>query len=87
MDNFYGNRLRSLQAVDEALESITETLDKLGLTDDTYFIYTAGEESESIDIPHKKILVYDSSAFVSFASSESFIRRYHFEDYTLEFFF
>ena len=54
MDNFYGNRLRSLQAVDEALESFTETLDKLGLTDDTYFIYTAGEWSESIYIPHKR---------------------------------
>ena len=43
MDNFYRNRLRSLQAVDEALESIAETLDMLGLTDDTFFIYTAGK--------------------------------------------
>lgn len=54
MDNFYRNRLRSLQAVDEALESITETIDALGLTDETYFIYTAGESSESIGIHHKK---------------------------------
>ncbi len=47
MDNFYRNRLRSLQAIDEALESIAETLDILGLTDETYFIYTSGKNGEA----------------------------------------
>jgi hypothetical protein len=46
MDYFYRNQLRLLQAVDEALESITETLDTLGLTDDTNFIDTLGERTE-----------------------------------------
>ena len=48
MDNFYRNRLRSLQAVDEALESIVGTLDDLGLTNQTYFIYTAGEIGQTV---------------------------------------
>ena len=35
-------QLRSLQAIDEALERIAITLDDLHLTDETYFLYTSG---------------------------------------------
>lgn len=62
MDNFYRNRLRSLQAIDEALESITQTLDQLGLTDETYFIYTSGERNESIRIDHRRTAFIPSTS-------------------------
>ena len=35
-------QLRSLQAIDEALERIVTTLDELHPTDDTYFFSTSG---------------------------------------------
>mmetsp|Transcript_10199 Transcript_10199/g.21875 ORF Transcript_10199/g.21875 Transcript_10199/m.21875 type:complete len:673 (-) Transcript_10199:873-2891(-) len=68
MDNFYGKRLRSLQAVDEALESITETLEILGLTDDTYFIYTAdnGQHFGDHRIPAGKRQAYETDVLVPF---------------------
>ena len=43
MNIFYKNRLRSLQAVDEGLDKLVQTLDDLGLTESTYFFYTSGE--------------------------------------------
>mmetsp|Transcript_5982 Transcript_5982/g.12525 ORF Transcript_5982/g.12525 Transcript_5982/m.12525 type:complete len:634 (+) Transcript_5982:81-1982(+) len=68
MDNFYRNRLRSLQAVDEALESITETLDMLGLTDDTFFIYTSdnGQHFGDFRIPAGKRQAYETDVLVPF---------------------
>ena len=68
MDNFYRNRLRSLQAVDEALESISDTLDELGLTDDTYFIYTAdnGQHFGDHRIPAGKRQAFESDVLVPF---------------------
>ncbi|VEU33512.1 unnamed protein product [Pseudo-nitzschia multistriata] len=68
MDNFYRNRLRSLQAVDEALESITETLEFLGLTDDTFFIYTSdnGQHFGDHRIPAGKRQAYETDVLVPF---------------------
>lgn len=39
-DEFYRNRLRALQSVDELVESVIERLEKLGILDNTYVIYT-----------------------------------------------
>ncbi|MGK3742394.1 MAG: arylsulfatase A-like enzyme, partial [Bacillariaceae sp.] len=66
MDNFYRNRLRSLQAVDEALDKIVETLDELGLTDDTYFFYTAdnGQHFGDFRIPAGKRQAYETDVLV-----------------------
>jgi hypothetical protein len=66
MDKFYRNRLRSLQAVDEALEKIVETLDELGLTDDTHFFYTAdnGQHFGDFRIPAGKRQAYETDVLV-----------------------
>jgi len=68
MDHFYRNRLRALQAVDEALESITDSLDKLGLTDTTYFIYTAdnGQHFGDHRIPAGKRQAYETDVLCPF---------------------
>eukprot|EP00536_Pseudo-nitzschia_multiseries_P007211 jgi/Psemu1/256050/estExt_Genewise1Plus.C_1660073 len=68
MDKFYRNRLRSLQAVDEALESITETLEIQGLTESTYFIYTAdnGQHFGDHRIPAGKRQAYETDVLVPF---------------------
>ena len=41
MDHFYRQRLRSLQSVDELVESIVSTLQAAGALDDTYIIYSS----------------------------------------------
>ncbi|KAF2143973.1 uncharacterized protein K452DRAFT_306619 [Aplosporella prunicola CBS 121167] len=39
-DHFYRQRLRSLQAVDEIIEGVVERLDRYGILDNTYIIFT-----------------------------------------------
>ena len=68
MDNFYQNRLESLQAVDEALGKIVATLRDLSLEDNTYFFYTAdnGQHFGSYRIPAGKRQAYESDVLVPF---------------------
>lgn len=68
MDKFYRKRLQSLQAVDEALESITEKLDNLGLTEETYFMYTSDNGMHFGDhrMPNGKRQAYDTDVKVPF---------------------
>ena len=68
MDNFYQNRLESLQAVDEALGKIVATLRDLSLEDNTYFFYTAdnGQHFGSYLIPAGKRQAYESDVLVPF---------------------
>jgi len=40
-DAYYGKRLRSLQAVDEAIENICKTLDETELSEQTYVVFTS----------------------------------------------
>ncbi|MCJ1311353.1 hypothetical protein MMC25_005024 [Agyrium rufum] len=40
-DEFYRSRLRALQAVDELIETVVNTLEERGILDNTYIIYTA----------------------------------------------
>jgi arylsulfatase A-like enzyme len=39
-DDFYRNRLRTLQSVDELVDSVVAQLEELGILDSTYIIYT-----------------------------------------------
>ncbi|KAF2258996.1 arylsulfatase-like protein [Lojkania enalia] len=39
-DCYYRQRLRSLQAVDELVEALVDKLDRLGMLDNTYIVYT-----------------------------------------------
>lgn len=39
-DHFYRSRLRALQAVDELVDSVVNKLDKHGILDNTYIVYT-----------------------------------------------
>ena len=41
IEEFYRQRLRTLQAVDELVEAVVDRLDKAGVLDHTYIIYTA----------------------------------------------
>ena len=68
MDNFYRNWLRSLQAIDEALESIVETLREESLEDNTYFFYTAdnGQHFGDFRIPAGKRQAYETDVSVPF---------------------
>ena len=68
MDNFYRNRLRSLQAIDEALESIVETLQEENLEGNTYFFYTAdnGQHFGDFRIPAGKRQAYETDVLVPF---------------------
>lgn len=40
-DHFYRQRLRALQAVDELVEGLVERLEKHGLLEDTYVVYSS----------------------------------------------
>ncbi|KAI3325333.1 arylsulfatase-like protein [Xylariaceae sp. AK1471] len=40
-DHFYRSRLRSLQSVDELVESVVQRLEELGIMENTYVIYTS----------------------------------------------
>jgi membrane-anchored protein YejM (alkaline phosphatase superfamily) len=42
-DHFYRQRLRSLQAFDELVDTLFTKLEAYGLLDNTYIIYTAGK--------------------------------------------
>lgn len=41
LDHYYRQRLRALQAVDELVETLVTQLDKAGILDDTYIIYSS----------------------------------------------
>mmetsp|Transcript_5435 Transcript_5435/g.11837 ORF Transcript_5435/g.11837 Transcript_5435/m.11837 type:complete len:618 (-) Transcript_5435:645-2498(-) len=68
MDNFYRNRLRSLQAIDEALEKVVDTLHDLQIDDNTYMFYTSdnGQHFGSFRIPAGKRQAYESDVLVPF---------------------
>ena len=68
MDRFYRNRLRSLQAVDEALEILLETLIDLDLDDNTYTFYTSdnGQHFGDFRMPAGKRQAYDTDVLVPF---------------------
>jgi N-acetylglucosamine-6-sulfatase len=68
MTKFYRNRLRSLQAIDEAIESLLNAIHDLGLDDDTYFFYTSdnGQHFGDFRIPAGKRQAYETDVRVPF---------------------
>mmetsp|Transcript_12306 Transcript_12306/g.22064 ORF Transcript_12306/g.22064 Transcript_12306/m.22064 type:complete len:631 (-) Transcript_12306:36-1928(-) len=68
MDNFYRNRLRALQAVDEALEDVVGTVKDLGLDKNTFVVYTSdnGQHFGDFRIPAGKRQAYETDVLVPF---------------------
>ncbi|XP_062501527.1 N-acetylglucosamine-6-sulfatase-like [Corticium candelabrum] len=68
VDNFYRNRLRSLQAVDEMLKNITDMLDKQGILNNTYIFYMGdnGQHLGDYRLPGGKRQGYDTDIRVPF---------------------
>ena len=68
IDEFYRNRLRALQAVDEMLVSLEETLKKIGEWDNTYVFYMGdnGQHLGDYRLPGGKRQAYDTDIRVPF---------------------
>lgn len=68
IDNFYRNRLRALQAVDEMLENITSYLEREGLLENTYVFYMGdnGQHLGDYRLPGGKRQAYDTDIRVPF---------------------
>lgn len=68
IDNFYRNRLRALQAVDELLENITMFLEKESVQDNTYLFYMGdnGQHLGDYRLPSGKRQAYDTDIRVPF---------------------
>ena len=68
IDEFYRNRLRALQAVDEMLENITQYLDKENLLENTYIFYMGdnGQHLGDYRLPAGKRQAYDTDIRVPF---------------------
>ena len=68
IDNFYRNRLRALQAVDELLENITMFLEKENIQDNTYLFYMGdnGQHLGDYRLPAGKRQAYDTDIRVPF---------------------
>ena len=68
IDNFYRNRLRALQAVDEMLAAIVETLDELDISKDTYIFYMGdnGQHLGDFRITPGKRQAYNTDVLVPF---------------------
>ncbi|XP_065178506.1 uncharacterized protein LOC135809150 isoform X2 [Sycon ciliatum] len=68
IDNFFRNRLRSLQAVDEMLGNITATLESEGLLNNTYIFYMGdnGQHLGDYRLPGGKRQAYDTDIRVPF---------------------
>ena len=68
IDNFYRNRLRALQAVDEMLENITLLLEKEGIDKNTYLFYMGdnGQHLGDYRLPGGKRQAYDTDIRVPF---------------------
>ena len=68
LDEFYRNRLRSLQAVDEMLENILDTIGELNLTENTYLFYMGdnGQHFGDFRITPGKRQAYDTDILVPF---------------------
>lgn len=63
IDQWYGARIRSLQAVDEGVGRIVDALERTGELDNTYVVFTAdnGWLQGEHRLPLKKVDVYDPS--------------------------
>lgn len=68
IDEFYRNRLRALQAVDEMLLNFTTLLDKQGELDNTYIFYMGdnGQHLGDFRLPAGKRQAYDTDVRVPF---------------------
>ena len=68
IDEFYRNRLRALQAVDEMLQNITDALEKEGILDNTYIFYSSdnGQHLGDYRLPAGKRQAYDTDVNVPF---------------------
>lgn len=68
IDEFYRNRLRALQAVDEMLLNITDALEKEGILDNTYIFYSTdnGQHLGDYRLPAGKRQAYDTDVNVPF---------------------
>ena len=68
VDDFYRNRLRALQAVDELLENITKFLEKESIQDKTYLFYMGdnGQHLGDYRLPPGKRQAYDTDIRVPF---------------------
>ena len=77
MDNFYRNRLRSLQAVDEMLENISHYISTEGIEDNTYIFYMGdnGQHFGDFRLPAGKRQAYDTDIRVPFLVRGPGIKR------------
>ena len=68
IDEFYRNRLRALQAVDEMLLNITNALESEGILDNTYIFYSTdnGQHLGDYRLPAGKRQAYDTDVNVPF---------------------
>lgn len=68
IDNFYRNRLRALQAVDEMLENVTLYLQEEGIEDNTFIFYMGdnGQHLGDYRLPAGKRQAYDTDIRVPF---------------------
>ncbi|XP_065837522.1 N-acetylglucosamine-6-sulfatase-like [Oscarella lobularis] len=68
IDNFYRNRLRSLQAVDEMLQNITDALESEGILNETYIFYMGdnGQHLGDYRLPGGKRQAFDTDIRVPF---------------------
>ena len=68
IDEFYRNRLRALQAVDEMLENITNLLESEGIANNTYLFYMGdnGQHLGDFRLPAGKRQAYDTDIRVPF---------------------
>ena len=68
IDQFYQNRLRALQAVDEMLLNITSALDEEGILGNTYIFYSSdnGQHLGDYRLPAGKRQAYDTDVNVPF---------------------
>jgi N-acetylglucosamine-6-sulfatase len=68
IDRLYRNRIRSLQAVDRSVAALVDQLQKLGILDDTYFVFTSdnGFHLGEHRLPAGKRTPYDDDIHVPF---------------------
>jgi arylsulfatase A-like enzyme len=68
IDRLYRNRIRSLQAVDRGVAQLVAQLQKLGILDDTYFVFTSdnGFHLGEHRLPAGKRTPYDDDIHVPF---------------------
>ncbi|RVX74102.1 hypothetical protein B0A52_01934 [Exophiala mesophila] len=83
-DEFYRDRLRSLQAVDELVGGIVDKVEQLGLADNTFIIFTSdnGFHMGQHRLKPGKSLAYEEDVNVPFLVRGPDVPKSHFIDFT-----